>query len=44
VDYLDNMITEQDLSSTTENYQFWEIKRGVGGKMDYRLLPPIRLA
>ncbi len=43
VDYLDKQISEHDLASTTENYQFWEIKRGEGGKMAYRLLPPIRL-
>lgn len=43
VSYLDHRISEYDLESTTENYQFWEIKRGEGGKMSYRLLPPIRL-
>lgn len=43
VDYLDKQISEEQLSSTTENYQFWEIRRGEGGRMNYRLMPPIRL-
>lgn len=44
VSYLDHRISEYDLESTTLDYQFWEIKRGQGGKMSYRLLPPLRLA
>jgi len=42
VSFLDHQITEYDLESTTEDFQFWEITRGKGGKMSYRLLPPIR--
>lgn len=43
VDYLDKQISEEDLSSTTENYQFWEVRRGEGGRMNYRLMPPIKI-
>ena len=42
VSYLDHQITEYDLESTTKDFEFWEIRRGTGGKMQYRLLPPIR--
>jgi hypothetical protein len=43
VSYLDHRISEYDLESTTRDYEFWEILRGTGGRMSYRLLPPIRL-
>lgn len=44
VSYLDYHITEQELESSTLDYQFWEIRRGQGGRMQYRRLPPIKLA
>lgn len=43
VSYLDHRISEYDLESTTRDYQFWEIRRGEGGKMSYQLFPPIAI-
>lgn len=43
ISYLDYRISERELESSTLDYQFWEIRRGQGGKMNYRRLPPIRL-
>ena len=41
VSYLDHRISEYDLESTEQDYQFLEIRRGKGGRMAYRWLPPL---
>ena len=37
----DRLLDEQDLSQTPEAYEFAEIRRAEGGRMVYRLMPPI---
>lgn len=41
IDLLEGQFDEWRLQSSTEDYQFWEIRRAKGGKMVTRLLPPI---
>lgn len=40
----DHLLDVDDLSHTAEDYQFAEIRRGKGGRMHYRLLPPVAVA
>lgn len=37
----DKVLEEQDISQTPESYEFAEIRRVEGGRMVYRLMPPI---
>jgi hypothetical protein len=43
LDTLDDQAVEQDFSGTQGDYWFWEIRRGEGGKLTYRALPPVRV-
>jgi len=44
VNYLDYRVDERELESSTRDFEFWEIRRGHGGRMNYRRLPPVRPA
>lgn len=42
VQYLDYRISEQDLESSTRDFEFWQIKKVEGGKREYKRFPPVR--
>ena len=38
---LDDQYDDDAFASTERDYEFWEIKRAKGGKLEYRRLPPV---